>query len=130
MKFIYCCSRTVHCLGGLVMKTNEVKISVYGANEICASCVGAPGSLDTYEWLQAAIGRKYVHEMITYEYIDIEQVQSVQEHQAFIERILAEDLFYPVVLVNDELVAEGVPRSEEHTSELQSRGHLVCRLLL
>src|SRR5690625_2804716 len=30
-------------------------------------------------------------------------------------------------------VAEGIfvfPRSEEHTSELQSRGHLVCRLLL
>src|SRR5437660_8037195 len=23
-----------------------------------------------------------------------------------------------------------LPRSEEHTSELQSRGHLVCRLLL
>src|SRR5439155_27183286 len=28
-------------------------------------------------------------------------------------------------------LASGVnPRSEEHTSELQSRGHLVCRLLL
>src|SRR5690625_1473473 len=27
-------------------------------------------------------------------------------------------------------VAGGVARSEEHTSELQSRGHLVCRLLL
>src|SRR5437870_13302998 len=26
--------------------------------------------------------------------------------------------------------AVGSPRSEEHTSELQSRGHLVCRLLL
>src|SRR5437870_12315562 len=25
---------------------------------------------------------------------------------------------------------EGARRSEEHTSELQSRGHLVCRLLL
>src|SRR5437870_10985416 len=25
---------------------------------------------------------------------------------------------------------QGVGRSEEHTSELQSRGHLVCRLLL
>src|SRR5690625_6886528 len=25
---------------------------------------------------------------------------------------------------------QGVQRSEEHTSELQSRGHLVCRLLL
>src|SRR5690625_6076454 len=27
-------------------------------------------------------------------------------------------------------VHEGFTRSEEHTSELQSRGHLVCRLLL
>src|SRR5436305_6627963 len=27
-------------------------------------------------------------------------------------------------------VAAGRPRSEEHTSELQSRPHLVCRLLL
>src|SRR5207253_10064398 len=27
-------------------------------------------------------------------------------------------------------IAERVVRSEEHTSELQSRGHLVCRLLL
>src|SRR6266508_5850763 len=26
--------------------------------------------------------------------------------------------------------AGSAPRSEEHTSELQSRGHLVCRLLL
>src|SRR5690625_6374969 len=25
---------------------------------------------------------------------------------------------------------QAIPRSEEHTSELQSRGHLVCRLLL
>src|SRR5207253_8615480 len=27
-------------------------------------------------------------------------------------------------------VLDGTDRSEEHTSELQSRGHLVCRLLL
>src|SRR5439155_2916793 len=27
------------------------------------------------------------------------------------------------------LLVQLVPRSEEHTSELQSRGHLVCRLL-
>src|SRR5690625_6721801 len=33
---------------------------------------------------------------------------------------------------NEILIREGVfaARSEEHTSELQSRGHLVCRLLL
>src|SRR5439155_21835146 len=29
-----------------------------------------------------------------------------------------------------ERAIEGAQRSEEHTSELQSRGHLVCRLLL
>src|SRR5690625_4734085 len=28
------------------------------------------------------------------------------------------------------LLAWGIPRSEEHTSELQSRGHIVCRLLI
>src|SRR5690625_5796248 len=30
----------------------------------------------------------------------------------------------------DDTVSEDNLRSEEHTSELQSRGHLVCRLLL
>src|SRR5690625_6785345 len=29
-----------------------------------------------------------------------------------------------------EIIDEIISRSEEHTSELQSRGHLVCRLLL
>src|SRR5690625_6712044 len=32
--------------------------------------------------------------------------------------------------IADEIEALGYIRSEEHTSELQSRGHLVCRLLL
>src|SRR5690625_6477707 len=32
-------------------------------------------------------------------------------------------------MLNDELSAVTSLRSEEHTSELQSRGHLVCRLL-
>src|SRR5690625_6670997 len=31
---------------------------------------------------------------------------------------------------NQTMSADQVSRSEEHTSELQSRGHLVCRLLL
>src|SRR5690625_6579012 len=32
--------------------------------------------------------------------------------------------------VQEETTILGVPRSEEHTTELQSRGQLVCRLLL
>src|SRR5690625_2346046 len=34
------------------------------------------------------------------------------------------------ILKKGEPAADAVVRSEEHTSELQSRGHLVCRLLL
>src|SRR5437870_3455413 len=39
-----------------------------------------------------------------------------------------EDVLHHLALRED--VLEREPRSEEHTSELQSRGHLVCRLLL
>src|SRR5690625_6259722 len=35
-----------------------------------------------------------------------------------------------ITMVPDSPDVENVLRSEEHTSELQSRGHLVCRLLL
>src|SRR3712207_7309799 len=40
----------------------------------------------------------------------------------------SEDIFRSVSLVSDRL--ENSLRSEEHTSELQSRQYLVCRLLL
>src|SRR5439155_1364686 len=36
----------------------------------------------------------------------------------------------PGPLGDDQLTVSELDRSEEHTSELQSRGHLVCRLLL
>src|SRR5207253_7361600 len=36
----------------------------------------------------------------------------------------------PVWTLREELLRDAPVRSEEHTSELQSRGHLVCRLLL
>src|SRR5690625_4612588 len=38
--------------------------------------------------------------------------------------------FMTISLIDFSAVAGTVGRSEEHTSELQSRGHLVCRLLL
>src|SRR5690625_1325344 len=50
------------------------------------------------------------------------------------ETIVVENNLFAVFLShllirNNELVVDNI-RSEEHTSELQSRGHLVCRLLL
>lgn len=92
------------------MGTKKVTITIYGAEQICASCVGAPGSKDTYEWLQAAIGRKYIDDPIAYEYIDIDQPQKVERHKQFVKQIIEEGLFYPIVFVNDEMVAEGIPR--------------------
>src|SRR5690625_6121811 len=43
--------------------------------------------------------------------------------------ILASFFLLPLVISGQPAV-QGAARSEEHTSELQSRGHLVCRLLL
>jgi disulfide oxidoreductase YuzD len=103
------------------MGVKKVTITVYGAEQICASCVGAPGSKDTYEWLQAAIGRKYNDEAITFEYVDIDQPQK-GEKQKFVAQIFAEDLFYPIVLVNDEMVAEGVPRLKKVYQALDKYG--------
>src|SRR5690625_6744052 len=37
---------------------------------------------------------------------------------------------YRVALRSEHFAVHFLTRSEEHTSELQSRGHLVCRLLL
>src|SRR3712207_8905909 len=44
--------------------------------------------------------------------------------------LLAEDLEHNRDLARMVLVSAGHERSEEHTSELQSRQYLVCRLLL
>src|SRR5205814_3972042 len=44
--------------------------------------------------------------------------------------VLLHDLFVGVVELADSATAPDIDRSEEHTSELQSLRHLVCRLLL
>src|SRR3989442_2648272 len=46
------------------------------------------------------------------------------------EQVIVDYEPLPVVTGAREALRAGAPRSEEHTSELQSRPHLVCRLLL
>src|SRR5690625_673657 len=52
------------------------------------------------------------------------EVDKVQLKNATIDAIVDKELFMQLAK------KDGIERSEEHTSELQSRGHLVCRLLL
>src|SRR5690625_6572000 len=57
--------------------------------------------------------------------------QSVEQD---IEQMIKQDLLDDIALIVCEVASDVTSptdiRSEEHTSELQSRGHLVCRLLL
>lgn len=103
------------------MDKEKITITVYGAEQICASCIGAPGSKDTYEWLQAAISRKYMAD-IDYEYVDIFAPPADARHKNFAARVLEEDLFYPIVFVDEKIVAEGIPRLKTIYQELDRLG--------
>lgn len=98
-----------------------VNVQVYGTKVICASCVGMPSSTETFEWLQAAIGRKYEGQenKFNFEYIDFQEEQEDGDKKAFAERVVEEDLFYPVVLVNGEIVGEGNPRLKDVYEEIE-----------
>lgn len=98
-----------------------VNVQVYGTKVICASCVGMPSSTETFEWLQAAIGRKYEGQenKFNFEYIDFQEEQEEADKKAFAERVVEEDLFYPVVLVNGEIVGEGNPRLKDVYEEIE-----------
>lgn len=98
-----------------------VNVQVYGTKVICASCVGMPSSTETFEWLQAAIGRKYEgkENKFNFEYIDFQEEQEDADKKAFAERVVEEDLFYPVVLVNGEIVGEGNPRLKDVYEEIE-----------
>ena len=80
-----------------------MKITVYGAEVQCASCVGAPSSTETYEWLQSALGRKYPEQSFLFEYIDFEQSED-----EFAQALKEDEWFYPLVLLDGEVIDEGV----------------------
>lgn len=87
----------------------KVSVVVYGADVICASCVNAPSSQNTYEWLQSILARKYPNIQFEYTYIDIEKdTENLSDHDLqFIEQIQEDELFYPLVTMNDEYVTDG-----------------------
>jgi len=85
-----------------------IVIQVYGTEILCASCVNLPSALETKEWLESLLLRKYPEKNFTFQYIDFENPStsdvSVIE---FCEMMKREDRIYPLVKIGDEIVSEG-----------------------
>ncbi|MGP4076634.1 YuzD family protein [Halobacillus sp. K22] len=104
------------------MSEKKINLTVYGAEVKCASCVNAPGSKETFEWLQAAITRKYGENKVSYYYYDLHEENQPGVDEQLVDRLREEELFYPLVLVEDEIVGEGNPRLKSIYQALESRG--------
>ncbi|WP_145356160.1 YuzD family protein [Staphylococcus epidermidis] len=100
----------------------KVSVVVYGAEVVCASCVNAPTSIDTYQWLQALLLRKFPQHHFEFTYIDIRNdTENLTDHDMqFIERINEDELFYPLVTMNDEYVADGYIQYKQITRFIKS----------
>ncbi|AEH46613.1 YuzD family protein [Parageobacillus thermoglucosidasius] len=106
------------------MTLKQVEICVYGADMICPSCVHLPSSKETYEWLEAAIKRKYPNQPFSITYIDIfNPPEDDEAKKAFAKKVLEEDLFYPVVVIEGVIVGEGNPRLKSIYAEMEKYGY-------
>ncbi|OIK10256.1 disulfide oxidoreductase [Bacillus sp. MUM 116] len=105
------------------MEHNQVEIIIYGAEQLCPSCVNLPSSKETFEWLQAAIARKFPEQPFTMTYVDILFPPEEQVKQSFAKRVIEEDMFYPVVVIKDKVVGEGNPRLKTIFAELEKHGY-------
>ncbi|MEH7076375.1 YuzD family protein [Neobacillus drentensis] len=104
------------------MSSSEVEIVVYGAEQLCPSCVNLPSSKETFEWLEAAIARKFPDQPFKMTYVDIYQPKGESEKQNFAKRVIEEDMFYPIVVIKEKIVGEGNPRLKTIFSELEKYG--------
>ena len=104
------------------MKAKQVLVEVYGADVICASCVNAPTSIDTYEWLHAAIQRKYPNDPFEIVYIDIEADLEDVRQRRLADQVKEDEYFYPLVIVNEEIVGEGYIQLKPVFKELEKLG--------
>lgn len=106
------------------MSLKEVRIKLYGSEQPCPSCLHSPSSKETFEWLKAALTRKYINinQSITIDYIDIDQPPL--EDDPYVELIRNGDIFYPAVVINGVLVGEGNPQLKTIFAELEKLGYI------
>ncbi|RYL95665.1 DUF1462 family protein [Sporolactobacillus sp. THM7-4] len=82
-----------------------MEMTVYGAEAVCASCVQAPPSRATAEWLHAAIQRKYGNG-VTVRYVDVDQPVTADDH-IYCSKIAADEVYYPLVVAEGHILGEG-----------------------
>lgn len=89
----------------------SITIAVYGANKICPSCVNAPSSKETIDWIEAAVSMKFPDfNHMEYKYVDIFKQPNNTNEKKWIDQIQKDDLFYPIIVIDDQFVCEGDPR--------------------
>ncbi|WP_332695746.1 YuzD family protein [Halalkalibacter lacteus] len=90
-----------------------MNVTVYGAEEKCASCIQLPSARETMEWLEAAITRKYPEIDFTFAYVDINEPGTKEDHLFYANAIKDDEYFYPLVVLKGDVVAEGNPKLKE-----------------
>lgn len=109
----------------IMEKYTPVVITIYGAEQICASCFNLPSSKDTYEWLSAALTRNFPDHHFTIDYVDILNPPEDEEKRRLAKKVIDEDLFYPVVFIGNKIIAEGNPRLKTIYDEMEKYGYKV-----
>ncbi|KZN97276.1 disulfide oxidoreductase [Aeribacillus pallidus] len=100
-----------------------VEICVYGAENLCPSCVNSPSAKDTFEWLEAALTRKYPDQPFDITYIDIYCPPEDEEKKKIADQIVKEEYFYPLVVINGVVVGEGNPKIKRIFQEMEKNGY-------
>jgi len=106
------------------LEKDHILIEVFGANVICASCINAPSSKDTYEWLEAAISRKYPNQPFSIEYIDIDANLTNDRHKIIVEQVQNDEYFYPLVMIDKKMIGEGHIQLKPIFMELEKYGYV------
>ncbi len=102
-------------------RSDGVEVTVYGTEELCASCVHLPSAKETAEWLEAALARKYGDGACVVRYCDFQKAETKQD-QYWAKRIIEEDLWYPLVVISGEIVGEGSPKLKDLYNKLEELG--------
>lgn len=64
--------------------------------------------------------RRYNEADFSYEYVDMDEEPTSETHRQMIDKMEEEDMFYPLVLLNGKIIAEGIPNPKEIFKAIES----------